>query len=294
MSRFLDLARDVAADPLEPTWDRGDRPYRVITVTSNKGGVGKTTIATNLAVYLKQLRPETPVLIAGFDDQSTIDRMFAKQREINGRSISYALRAGTLASSIREGRYGVHYVPTSLDVSRLKRTFRDPFELRTLLERTAWEGVVVLDTKADLEILTQNAIAASDLVVVVVKDQSSLEQADRVYTLLDRLERPRDIAHVLLSMVNLRVKFNAPGQPDLLALLLSEIRRREYPLFESFISLSPKIESLHTNPDGTALPIPVGAPDSLVHGQMSHVAQDVLKTLDLRQPAQPVPDTLGD
>jgi len=98
--------------------------------------------------------------------------------------------------------------------------------------------------------------------------------------LLDQLEMPRDCARILLSLVNLRVKYQDEGRPDLLALLLSEIRKRGHGLFESFISLSPKIESLYTNPDGTALPVPIGAPESVVHRQMQHVAHDVLKLLD--------------
>ncbi|NIP49193.1 MAG: ParA family protein, partial [Gammaproteobacteria bacterium] len=44
-----------------------NRPF-VITVASEKGGVGKTTIATNLAVYLKALREDLPVTIASFDN----------------------------------------------------------------------------------------------------------------------------------------------------------------------------------------------------------------------------------
>ena len=296
MSRFADLVRDVRAsrEPVSLDWDRSDRPYRVITVTSNKGGVGKTTIASNLAVYLRELRPDLPLLLVGFDDQTTIDRMFGGGRALGGRSVSYALRAGTFEGSIEKGRYGVHYVPSSRDVWKVKKGMRSQFELREMLERTAWEGLVVLDTKADLEILTQNAIAASDLTLVVVKDQASLEQAKRVYELLDDLSLPRDHARVMLSLVNLRVKFASEDQPDLLSVLITKIRELDYGLFETFISLSPKIESLHTNPEGTALPILAGAPESLVHTQFTQVAHDVLEALSSKLPDPKVLERVDD
>ena len=62
----------------------------------------------------------------------------------------------------------------------------------------------------------------------------------------------------------------------------SEIRRLGYPLLESFVSHSPKVASLETNPTGTLLPVLIGAPRSLVHRQFHQAAHDVLKLLDQR------------
>jgi len=42
-------------------------PY-TITISSEKGGVGKTTLATNLAIYLKAIREDLPVTLFSFDN----------------------------------------------------------------------------------------------------------------------------------------------------------------------------------------------------------------------------------
>ncbi len=260
-------------------WNSAERPFQVVAVASNKGGVGKTTVAANLAVYVRALREDLPVLILGFDDQPMLDWMFSLDREQPRKTVLNAIRSGDLRTAIRLGQYGVHYLPSAGDVSDLKRTIRDPFHLQTVLQRTNWHGLVIIDTKSDLEILTRNAIAASDLTLVVVKDHASVTEAQKVFDLLKEWGQPRDRARILVSLVDLRVKYREGREKDVLSLLLSELRQRRYPLFETFISRSPKIESLYTNPDGRTLAILVGAPDSIVHHQMRHLAVDVLSAL---------------
>jgi cellulose biosynthesis protein BcsQ len=260
------------------------RPFRVVTVTNNKGGVGKTTLAANLAVYFRALREDLPVLFLALDDQPLPDRMFDLGGEAPRETMATALRRGRLDPAIRLGQYGVHYLPTSPEIGELKRKIDDPFYLKKVLQGLDWYGLVVIDTKSDTEILTQNAIAASNLALVVVADHASLLQAERIYALLREWNLPPEHARVVLSMVDLRIKYAQGEARDILALLLSEIRRRGYPLFDSFISRSQKVESLYTNPQGRAYSILHGAEGSLVQRQMHHLADDVLRAL---QPAEP-------
>lgn len=266
-----------------------DSPTRVIAVTSNKGGVGKTTLAANLAVYLRALREDLPVLIMSFDEQRLAERMFALESGSLGRTVLDGMRSGDLGPAIRLGQYGVHFVPSDPKIAALKQEMPDAFVLRRVLERGAWPGVVIVDTKSDLEILTRNAIAASDLALVLVSDRSSLEEAEKVFDLLDELGRPRDDARIVLSLIDLRVKYREGEHEDILALLLSEIRRRGLPLFEGFISRSPKIEALYTNTETRALPVLHGARGSLIHRQMRVVADYVLEALDRRRGTRDAP-----
>jgi cellulose biosynthesis protein BcsQ len=295
MSRFLDGVAEVVGDrpdalanPRPQDRGRGPRPYQVLTVTSNKGGVGKTTVATNLAIYLRAMQENLPILILGFDEQPSIDRMFALAPDAFDKTMTSAMRRGDLASAVQLGQYGIHFVPTGPDIFELKREIGNPFHLRSLLDRIGWHGLVIIDTKSDLEVLTQNAIEASDLALVLVTDHASLIEAQNVFNFLDELERPWDRARVLISLVDLRVKYREGEKQDILALLVAEIRRRRYLLFESFLSRSPKIETLHTNPEQRLHSILHGAPRSIVHRQMRHLALEaraVLEHLAQRAPS---------
>jgi chromosome partitioning protein len=259
--------------------DRSQRRFRAVAVTSNKGGVGKTTVAANLAVYLRAMHETLPILILGLDEQNTLDRMFALERATYPQTIATALRTGDLAAAVRLGQYGIHYVPSSPEVVEFKREIDDPFYLQRILLATDWPGLVIIDTKADVEALTCNAIAASDLTLVLVTDHASLIEAQKVYDLLYKWRLPRERAQILLSLVDRRIKYRGAENEDILTFLVSEVRSTGYPLFESFLSRSAKVESLLTNPERRAFSILHGAPNSLVSRQMRHLAEDVMATL---------------
>ncbi|MCZ6463636.1 MAG: FHA domain-containing protein, partial [Proteobacteria bacterium] len=67
---------------------------------------------------------------------------------------------------------------------------------------------------------------------------------------------------------------------DVLDLLASEVRSRGYPLLETFLSRSPKVEALATNLRGRPLSILHDAPDTLVHEQMGVLAENLLAAFE--------------
>jgi chromosome partitioning protein len=280
VSRFFNRIQDASRErPRLEDSRAADRPFRVLTLANNKGGIGKTTLAANLAVHLRALREDLPILVIGLDDQNTLDRMFAVD-SIRRPDVLNGLRAGSFAGVACEGRYGIHYVPSCEDIGPAKRLVGELFDLQAILDRTAWRGLVILDAKSDFEILTRNALVASDLVLVVVKDRASLHQSEKVFRLLRECGRPPESASVLLSMVDRRIRLDRAGGEDVLGMLIAEIRRRGYPLLESFVSHSPKIAALESDPADVLLPVAVGARRSVIHRQLLHAASDVLKLLD--------------
>jgi cellulose biosynthesis protein BcsQ len=282
MSRIYDMLQRAEANrrpQQEPEPVPAARTAHFLSVVNNKGGIGKSTIATNLAVYLRALHEDLPILVLSLDDQSPVDRMFRLDDELPGESLTEALRRGSLERAIRLGQYGIHYVPTCRRVSELKRELADPHDVRRALLRTHWRGLVIVDTKSDLELLTQGAMLASDLVLVPVTDHASLLEAERVFAWLEARDVPQERAKVLLSLIDLRVKYREGEQHDLLGLLLSEIRRRGHPLLQSYISRSPKVESLYSNPEGRAISVLHGAKGSPASEQFQQLAREVFAAL---------------
>jgi chromosome partitioning protein len=260
----------------------GPRDFRLITVASNKGGVGKTTVALHLAVYLRALHEDLPILLLGLDDQALIERTLALGAGPAERTLLDALRAGSLAAGVHEGQFGLHYVAAPPDAEELRPLLRDPGALDQLLRRSAVRGLVIVDTKSELGPSTRAAVAAADLVLAPARDLASLAEAAKLRELLPPAAHGR--LRVLLSGVDLRIKFENGEEKDLLALLLAELRRRELAHFPTFLSRSPVVEALATAPGGPPRTLLHAAPRSLVHRQMSALAREVMEALDALAP----------
>ena len=173
---------------------------RVIAVSSQKGGIGKTTTAANLAVAWGSLGRR--VLAIDLDPQFALTRRFGVV-PTSAPATAFELLAGG-------GRLPAGIVPAvspkvdllagrrelaRLELSLAAEHHREQF-LSDLLAVgvEGWDDVVI-DCPPSLGLLTVNALVAADEVVVPVDmtDEGALQGAAEVRGIVDRLSRHCDV-----------------------------------------------------------------------------------------------------
>lgn len=245
------------------------RPF-VVTVASEKGGVGKTTLATNLAVYLKALHEDLPVTILSFDNHFSVDNMFAIGAR-RGESVAGLFRNILPEDLVQTGEYGVQYLASERS---LHPPGGDLLLLRRLFDRSRLGGIVILDTRPILDDCTRCALAAADLLLVPVKDRPSLVNAAAILDTFIGAGNDPKAAWIVPTLIDARIRLRGEvGVRDFLAFSAQE---RGYQVLEHYIAKSPKVEALATSLTSRVYPILTHARGSVVHPQMRAIAGFVL------------------
>lgn len=248
-------------------------PY-IVTISSEKGGVGKTTLATNLAIYLKALHEDLPVTLLSFDNHFSVDQMFRIGRQAPQGDVSGLFNGKSTDELVETGEYGVQFIPSSRQLHMLRRDLNDPTALAKALSRSRLTGIVIIDTRPDMDIFTQNALYLADRVIVPVKDAPSMENCRHIYDFFDSHGLSRRPLRILPCLVDGRIHYDGPFR-DPYQLLKAYAINRGYRCLEGYIAKSPKVESLNTNPEGKIYPVLTHGRQTEVHVQMTHVARQV-------------------
>ncbi|TIQ26439.1 ParA family protein [Mesorhizobium sp.] len=170
---------------------------RIITVANQKGGVGKTTTAINLATALAAIGER--VLIVDLDPQGNASTGLGIDRRDRTVS-SYDVLTGELdleAAAIPTAVPGLSIVPSTLDLLGIEmeiasapdRVLRLRNALRASAERSANFGYVLIDCPPSLNLLTLNSMAAADSVLVPL--QCEFFALEGLSQLLETVEQVR-------------------------------------------------------------------------------------------------------
>jgi flagellar biosynthesis protein FlhG len=163
-----------AATTAEP---KAQRPVRVIAITSGKGGVGKTNIATNLAYHLSQMNRKTLVLDADMG-LANIDVILGIAPKHN---LYHVLRGEkALCDVIVDGPGGMKILPATSGIQEMADLSKG--EKLALLDELDGLGTqldfLLIDTAAGIagNVIYFN-VAAREIIVVVSPEPTSITDA---------------------------------------------------------------------------------------------------------------------
>lgn len=169
---------------------------RTLAIGNQKGGVGKTTTAFNLAWSLAERGHQ--VLLVDLDPQASLT-VAAGVGDRAGRSIAEVLTGGAeLAGVLCELRGGLFLAPSDIALSRAElslaaETGRERFLARALKTLGTRFDYTLIDLPPSLGILTVNGLAAADLVIIPCPPQFLDARALVIFLQAIELVRSREI-----------------------------------------------------------------------------------------------------
>ena len=189
-----------------------NRPLaRVITVTSGKGGVGKSNTAINLAIQFRKMGKRVIILDADFG-LANIEVMLGIRPQYNLADLMF--RGKTLSEIITKGPEDIGFISGGSGIQELARMTKEQVMYLTqkLVELDSMADVIVVDTGAGIaDNVLEFVTASSEVVLVATPEPTSITDA---YALLKALNRRAGFSreHTCIRMISNRVGSEAEGK----------------------------------------------------------------------------------
>lgn len=145
------------------------RPFKVITVASGKGGVGKTNFVINLAVMLQKKGLKVAILDADFG-MANVDILFGLRTKYNIYDILYNGKSIEEVSAVMEN--GIKLIPGGSGISELGDMNMEKRQ-RLLNEFSKIDNIdlLLIDTGAGLSPVVLNFTQVADEVIIVTNSE---------------------------------------------------------------------------------------------------------------------------
>ena len=189
----------------------------VISVTNQKGGVGKTTSAVNIAYYLAKSGKKT--LLIDFDPQgNATSGLGINKEELDGTMSEVMLETKLLKDVIIKTDFSnlflapstPHLANTEVELAQANRRFT---RLRNAIDNTPTFDYVIIDSPPSLSLLTVNGLIAARYVLLPVQAEfyalEGLGQLLETMKLIRKNMNPTlDLIGVLPTMVDKRTSLS--------------------------------------------------------------------------------------
>lgn len=248
---------------------------RTIVIANQKGGVGKSSVATNLPVFLAEQNKK--VLLVDMDSQANATLSLGFKPRSLPLSIYHALMDQISPSAVirKSPFFGYEIMPASPDLSgatvELVTAENREFKLRQILDKVKEPyDFIIIDSPPSLGLLTINALCAADEVLIPIQCEylalEGLEQLlDTIKLVKNNLGHDLKVAGALLTMYSRNSKLSREVAKEL---------RRNFPGYV-FDTVIPRAVVLAEAPK-FGKTILQYAPESLATKAYRELAQEVI------------------
>ncbi|MCQ2522254.1 MAG: MinD/ParA family protein [Lachnospiraceae bacterium] len=165
----------------------GTKPMaRVITITSGKGGVGKSNTAINIALNFQKMGKKVIILDADFG-LANIEIMFGTVPQHNLSDLIY--KGMHIKDVITQGPGGVGFISGGSGIAGMSNLSHEylTYIVQNLAELDSIADVIIIDTGAGIsEAVLEFLVASGEIILVTTPEPTSITDS---YSLLKALNR---------------------------------------------------------------------------------------------------------